>query len=568
MRSVALVCVLFVTEFLGGVEGQTVTVRRDRDALNPPQKHVEVTEGDTLTMSCSVSNYYSQRGVYWGKSGNPQPVWLTQDSDVVTRDSRVSVNTFWRDYFNSYDYIYSIMISNISTEDAGKYICYVTWKSYYTDREGYVYVFVRNFPKEQPVCSTNQTANSTSDSVYLWCDTVKGYPGVNVTWTANGTGNDEIPDGSVVDYLDGTGQERVRAELWLNSTEWGNYWTKEFVCTVTSCEFPGLSRTCSVNVTVERVITTEAYFDWNVSPTGTSSPDSSSPGDYPHTKTTSESAPDLKGSDDPQIQGSSTVDSTLAIAFVIPALCIALFTVLICVLKRRGQRKNRQGRKTKRTTSPTGPNKAAGGEIVVPYSVTQLQYDTNAENSAADSGVSGEKMNVSPPAGQFDLTCRPYSVTTQQKQTVDGVDFSNSSYESYQPAGDVENRVSPYEVELNLNGESAFYAQIPDESTTRNIIGQHSRTDFETDRAGKSSSSATKIQTNVSRKSGGRPPKTDTPTDDFEGVDDHFIEDDSGTVVNPIYEPFKNGQGGAPVNHVPEDDEPHVYQMINYGMAK
>ncbi|XP_033639148.1 uncharacterized protein LOC117299704 [Asterias rubens] len=565
---VALQRLLVIIGFLGGVKGQTVTLRRWQDAGNPPQEYVEVTEGETLTVECAVSNN-RLRDVYWGKSGN---VWLTHNLNRVTSDLRVSVSRIWGNYYNWY----SMQISDITLDDSGNYICYATWYGN-ADRAGYVFVAVRNFPKEQPVCSTNKTASPTYDSVYLRCDTAKGYPGVSVTWTVNGAGDDEIPSGNVVEYSDGTGRERVQSELRLISTDWENrHQTREFVCTVASSEFPGLNHTCSVNVTVSRDVTTEANFDRTVPPTGSGSSDS---GLTQTTETTSESAPDPessdalqnpKGSDDPQTQGSSAVDSTLALAIIVPALFIALCTILICVLKLKRQRKKERERKTKGTSSTTNHNKASAGEVVFPYSVTQLENDTYTDISSSANDLA---TKASPGAGQFDPHCRPYSATTQQKPTVDsGVDFSNSSYESYQPSGDVEQRVSPYEVELDLNGDCAVYSQIPDESKTQGINGQQLSTDYEAVQSPIPEEHQqdnvcpfeTETRTNLSRKSGSQSPQSVTHANEFERVDDSFIEDESdeGSVDNPLYEPFKNGHSGANVKPEPNTDDQHIYQMI------
>ncbi len=517
MHLVALQFVLVITGLLGG-GGQALRITRNQNPQNPPEEYVEVTEGNTFISYCAVSNYWP-RDVYWGKSRNTNIVWLTKGAEVLTSDSRVSVKIFRGNV-----YIYSMQISDITPEDAGKYTCYVTW---HQTRRGYVYLLVRNFPKEQPVCFTHRIANSTYNSDYLWCDTVKGYPGVNVTWTVDGTRDDDILTGSVVDYFDSTERERRRTELRVNSIEWRNHQTKTFVCTVTSSNFPGLKRTCSVNVTAEQVVTTEAYLDGSVPPTGISSPDSAFTGVY-NEDTTSESKPDTTVSDATQIPGSSVSDNTLAIALVIPALFVALSTVLICVLKRKRQRTNQRGRKTQRATSPIGPNKARGGEGVVPNPTTKFQN------------------------------------------------------ESYQPAGDVKNCVTPYEVELDFNGKSAFYPHLPDESTKRDLKGSSTNHKaVQSERLEEcqednisydilnwdqgSSSPVPKIKRNMSGKDGGQEPQNCRPADELEGVDDPFIdgESDEGSVDNPIYEPSGNGQGWSRVKPEPQADESHIYQMIN-----
>ena len=522
-NSVVLHYVLFfnvVSLYSGDKYGvHALTILRDGDAENPPHEYIQVNEGEMLTMDCAVSEYVWQKDVYWGiKRGSNLNDWLTQNSDVETSDSRVSVTTFWDHYFT-----YSLNITDIAISDSGTYICYVTW-FLYPNRKGYVNVNVRNFPKEDPVCSTNETESSTIDDISVWCDTVQGYPGVTVTWTVNGTG--EEVTGNVYKYNDWMEQNHVRTEFQLIP----HLHNRLLVCTVTSAAFPGMSRTCSVAVIVE--------------------------------ETTLEFSPHPTTNDVPQAGDSRNSDVTISTALGITALFIGFVVILICILKRKRQRKSRPDM-TNSAAIALETNEGRKAEVVFPYSVTKLP-DKNDENECWNAAyesciMGGGKTHEAPSNLQSGLFCGPYSVTKRHDHVNSGSEVSNSAYESCQ-TGEGETRVSPYEVELDPARGSAVYTDIPKSSGKQEAVGQMSNVEYETvQQACNSNDRATRTDRHLNNTG---------KVNDRSNQNKTLPRDDSveGTVINPIYDSYgkEHGEGSDSVNHGYqfEDQGPHKYLAI------
>ncbi|XP_038052720.1 uncharacterized protein LOC119725386 [Patiria miniata] len=454
---------------------QAIVLTRGGDL--PPDEYTEVSAGQALTLTCSVSSHPDdQRSVRWliGSLDNV----ITTNSEIRTADSRVSVYVF----IENNHHTFSLHIANVTISDSGRYICSARWTGSYPYRWGNVYVSVKNFPQESPICSSNASDISPANQI-VWCDSMQGYPNVTIRWTVEST-SEEL-NGTLEHYTDETGQERVKNVLDLSqlTQPYAN-----LVCTVTGSAFPGLNKTCNIIIILP------------VEPITSSLPPATQSVTTVQTKTDAQlTTTDARGS-----PGINT--STLVPAVVIPILLITLLVSLICIKqKRRGpgskNRDNNPGRNSATSTTRDERNVS----VIVPYSVTIMDNRGGTERPCQPAGetghLGGRNSREAPyevrigPAGSAVVEKEPNKskVTNSQNPNVSyintvfgnaddylvpnshGPPESDSHYEHVNVDAD-NKRVTdvtsntpldetPYEVQLEVSRRSADYMEIPEPKT-------------------------------------------------------------------------------------------------------
>ncbi|XP_022110092.1 uncharacterized protein LOC110989777 [Acanthaster planci] len=211
-------------------ETGALTLNKSND--DPPIEHIDVIEGETLSMNCSVSKADQRDKVVWQRLGESDII-LTKNKKVKIKDSRVSMEM----YEDASNFTYRLTILNTSTLDDGKYVCVATWKNSTSVSFGNVTVSVKFFPRDNPVCSI--------ENDYPTCDTAQGNPPVTMNWTTHGTGR--VLEGSTPNhYVDGKGRGHLRSEI---CTQKVNLRNRVLVCTVSGTGvFSGVRRICSISV--------------------------------------------------------------------------------------------------------------------------------------------------------------------------------------------------------------------------------------------------------------------------------------------------------------------------------
>ncbi|XP_038062633.1 uncharacterized protein LOC119733128 [Patiria miniata] len=317
--------------FLSCIPREVTPLFLTKDSAYPASEFINIKEGKTLSMNCSASGENLYR-VWWGKSNGSEDTWLTTNSIIQTNDPRVSIATR---SFGEHS-AYSLQITDITESDGGRYTCLAEWGGAFLF--GYIFVSVKYFPAENPICATNHSDRISTESIAVWCDTAIGNPEVTITWRVDHS--EKEVTGSI--YSTELPQnERVRSVVKLGE----HLQNRILLCTVTSSAFPGQNRSCSVSTILLNTPTAS----------------SRAPTDLPPTRAfTNESQ-----------------TGYIVAAVGIPVAFVVGFLVSLACIRKRPQTVKRRGNDPKgETATPVGENQPPDtGLSGIPYLVTTMRDD-------------------------------------------------------------------------------------------------------------------------------------------------------------------------------------------------